>query len=941
MKSTSFHRSAMLSRPPKPWGWFGERLFRHLSLPDDSAQRLKELSEQGQIVYVMRSRSLLDYLAFNYLFVQNNAPLARFANGINLSIFKSIRDWLTESIRHIFSSTSIPPDEGLIEHLSHGDSALIFLRERKWGAGRNASPVFFERLVEFQRNSDRELFLVPILIHWPPAPPSQQRSLMDILFGDVEEAGRIRKIIHFIRYSKMASIRVGEAIQLKNYVEEHAQWSDVRVGRTLRRVFRVQLAKEAMAIHGPPVKPPEKLQFEILERPLMKKELKAFSEENHLSMEEVERKAEHYLKEIASTPKHRVQMLIARFLDFLFFRVFNGVEVDEASVLRVKEAARQSKDAPLILVPSHKSHVDYLVISWVFLRHDFVPPIIAAGANLSFFPLGTILRNGGAFFLRRSFVGLDLYKLVFKQYVWKLVHEGYPFEFFIEGGRTRTGKLITPKMGILSMLLEGLNRGEYKDMQFVPVNLSYERVVETASYRKELTGGEKESESIKGVFEARKVLRSRYGRIYVHFESPVRLSDYLKRRGLSSFPSSEQAFRIETERLAFHLMHRIQEATVIAPSSLVGFIALSHERPALSAAKLKRLIGFIVKLSEVRGARLSDSIQAALARAEERIKLSDEIDSELNPFDERGEALSTLTEEALSLLKRLVDRVEKRGQVMYTVPRGNRIELDYYRNGILGLMSPEVIVCAVISSHRRGLREDRLQREARWLSDLFKLEFIYRNDAPFESIISELLETLTQVGLIERKGTLWRVRDEMEEEALTLSSALRHLMECYWVAAHTLKATAHSPMESKAWIKMASEQAELAFLQGEIRRSEAASTVTLANALLWFVRQGWVEETSVTEGRKRSKHYQVRDPEAFETFFKELARAIALLPEGPTPTLSPLNLIQEGELDPEIKAEELEIESDLSFEVNSPQNDTSLKEESSESEVSLSNPEEI
>jgi len=897
----------MLNRPPKPWGWLGERLFRHLTLPEDSAERLKELSERGQIVYVMRSRSLLDYLAFNYLFVKNKAPLARFANGINLSLFKSLRDWITESIRHLFSNSSIPPDEGLIEHLSHGDSALIFLRERKWGAGRNASPVFFERLVEFQRSAEREVFLVPILIHWPPAPPSQQRSLMDILFGDVDEAGRIRKVIHFIRYAKMASIRVGEAIHLKSYMEEHEQWSDVRIGRTLRRVFRVQLAKEAMAIHGPPVKPPEKLQFEILERPLMKKELRQFSEEHNEPLEQVERKAERYLKEIASTPKHRVQMLIARFLDFLFFRVFNGVEVDEASVQQVKEAARQSKDAPLILVPSHKSHVDYLVISWVFLRHDFVPPIIAAGANLSFFPLGTILRNGGAFFLRRSFVGLDLYKLVFKQYVWKLVHEGYPFEFFIEGGRTRTGKLITPKMGILSMLLEGLNRGEYKDMQFVPVNLSYERVVETASYRKELTGGEKESESIRGVLEARKVLRSRYGRIYVHFEAPLKLSDYLKRRGLGSFPSAEGAFRIETERLAFHIMHRIQEATVIAPSSLVGFIALSHERPALSASRLKRLIGFIIKLAEVRGARFSDSIAAALARADERIKLSDDEGSELNPFEVRGEALSTLTEEALSLLKRLIDRVEKGGQVMYTVPNSQRIELDYYRNSVLGLMSPEVIVCAVIASHWRGLREDRLQREARWLSDLFKLEFIYRNDVSFEEIISEILSTLHEVGLIERKGSLWRVHDEMEEEALTLSSALRHLMECYWVAAHTLKATANSPMESKAWVKRASEQAELAFLQGEIRRPEAASTVTLANALLWFVRQGWVEETSVTEGRKRTKLYQVRDPEAFEDFFKLLARAIANLPEGPTPTLSPLNLAQ---TETEAEAEQAEAEAE-------------------------------
>ena len=151
------------------------------------------------------------------------------------------------------------------------------------------------------------------------------------------------------------------------------------------------------------------------------------------SLEASRAKASYYLREIASKPKYMVQMLIARFLDSLFFRVFNGVEVDEAGLKKVKDAAKDSRDAPLILIPSHKSHIDYLVVSWVFLRYEFIVPHIAAGANLSFFPLGTLLRNAGAFFLRRSFVGLDLYKMVFKHYVWKLVREGYPVRILYRG----------------------------------------------------------------------------------------------------------------------------------------------------------------------------------------------------------------------------------------------------------------------------------------------------------------------------------------------------------------------------------------------------------------------------------------------------------------------------------------------------------------------------
>jgi len=882
----------MLSHPPALWRRLSERLFRHLSLPEGEGERLRALSERGQVVYILRTRSLLDYLAFNYMLVKAGAPLARFANGVNLTLLRGLSEWARGLLTGREAGSA---EQVFLGQLAHGDAALLFLRERTWTQGRNVSPAFMEGLVGFQRVSERPVLLVPLVIHWPPAPPSQQRSLMDILFGDVEEAGRLRKAVHFVRYAKRASVRVGEPIDLAAILDAQGDWTDARVARKLRRQLRVQLGKEAMFIHGPPVKPPEKLTHEILERQVFKQELASYAEASGEGLDAARAKAARYLGEIASKPKYVVQMLISHFLDFLFFRVFSGVEVNEEDVRRVKEAARASWDAPLILVPSHKSHVDYLVVSWVFIRHDFVPPHVAAGANLNFFPVGALLRNAGAFFLRRSFVGLDLYKMVFKHYVWKIVHEGYPLEFFIEGGRTRTGKLITPKMGVLSMLLEGVTRGEYKDLQFVPVNLSYERVVETDAYRKELTGGEKQGESVGGVLAARKVLRSRYGRIYAHFEPPVRLSEYLRARGLPELPKGGERFKVETERLAFHLMYRIQEATVISPSALVGFVALSHERPALSHERLTRLSGFIVALAEARGARLSRSIKQALARSEAPLRAAD-AEGRAAGFRARGEALNALTDEALALLRRLIERVERGAQVMYVVPNKSRIELDYYRNGILGLIAPEVIVCTVVASHPEGLGFGALKAESRWLSELLKLEFIYRNDKPFAQIISELLTTLCAVGLIEEEPGAgeprYVIRQEMEEEALTLSSALRHLLECYWVAAHTLKGTAQSPTEAKAWVRMASDQAELAVLHGEIRRAEASSTVTFANALQWFVRQGWVQERTVTEGKRRAKTYEVIDPDSFEQFFTQLATVIANLPDGPAPTLSPLQHLQ-------------------------------------------------
>ena len=145
--------------------------------------------------------------------------LMMIANGMNLSFFRGIREWVIDTYQNTVSRTSTLPEEGLINQLTHGNSALIFLRERKWVATRRTSPVYFENLVAFQRQTDKPLFVVPQLIHWPPSPPSKQKSLMDILFGDVEEAGRLRKMVHFFRYSKKASLRVGEPINLKEFIQ--------------------------------------------------------------------------------------------------------------------------------------------------------------------------------------------------------------------------------------------------------------------------------------------------------------------------------------------------------------------------------------------------------------------------------------------------------------------------------------------------------------------------------------------------------------------------------------------------------------------------------------------------------------------------------------------------------------------------------------------------
>ncbi|MEZ4469166.1 MAG: 1-acyl-sn-glycerol-3-phosphate acyltransferase, partial [bacterium] len=498
--TTDQNRSAMLSDPGPITGWIWRRLFSRIPVDEAAIEHARAQARAGQLVYVMRVRSLLDYLFFNFLFLKANLPLARFGNGVDPSLFRGLGTWLREVWSRIARSGADRPlaRDRLTRVVEAGDSAPhlheapAVHRRAAGGSGLHRGPP------AVQRQQARPLLLMPQLITWQREPPSKQPRFLDAVFGNQDTPSRLRKLIFWVRHRKQATVRLGEPINLQTVIADHEGWSDERIARKVRRVLFIHLAREAMSVRGPAVKAPDEIKREVMERQIFQKELEVLGQRLNLSPGEARTRARRYLDEIAATTTFELLHVFGWVLDRVFNRAFRGVEVDAEGMRRVREAARLSRRAPLILVPSHKSHMDYLVISWVFMRNEFIPPHIAAGDNLSFFPLGGLLRRAGAFFLRRSFKGLPIYTLVFRRYLWKLVREGYPIEFFMEGGRSRTGKLLPPKLGKLNMLVEGARRGEYKDLQFVPINLSYERVLETDAYRRELTGEEKKAESVGG-----------------------------------------------------------------------------------------------------------------------------------------------------------------------------------------------------------------------------------------------------------------------------------------------------------------------------------------------------------------------------------------------------------------------------------------------------------
>lgn len=312
--------------------------------------------------------------------------------------------------------------------------------------------------------------------------------------------------------------------------------------------------------------------------------IRQVSSESGESSEHVTEEASSILDEMA----HRLQLSTVRFFAFMlskaFKRLFRSVCVNEEGIQRLQQAVQEH---PVVLLPSHRSYMDFLMLSYLLYTYDLPLPVIAAGMDfMSMKFIGEMLRMSGAFFIRRSFGGDQLYWAVFSEYVKTILRNGYaPIEFFLEGTRSRTCKSLTPKTGLLNIVMEPFFKGELFDVNLVPVSISYERILEESLYARELLGVPKPKESTSGLLKARRVLSEDYGSMYVYFGQPVSLRSLaegkvnrcqynLLPRHIPQKPSSDnQAFLTDA---AFRLVRLQEENMVLKPWVLIATLLLQN-----------------------------------------------------------------------------------------------------------------------------------------------------------------------------------------------------------------------------------------------------------------------------------------------------------------------------------------------------------------------------
>ncbi|HMN80456.1 MAG TPA: glycerol-3-phosphate 1-O-acyltransferase PlsB [Burkholderiaceae bacterium] len=569
-----------------------------------------------------------------------------------------------------------------------------------------------QRLVAVaQQDPSIDVQIVPVSVFWGRA-PQKQPSILKALFADAWAVpGFVGQVLRILIHGRQTLLVFGRPLSLRAEVDaagrEHAAPDAAlrRLGRRLRAAFR----HERELVIGPNLSHRETLLHAVIDAEPVRAAIRDEAIARGTTADKVELRARRIAIGIASHYSYPFIRAFDIALTALWNRLYEGVAVHH-----FESIAPVAAGAELVYLPCHRSHVDYLLLSYVIYHRGLQTPHVAAGDNLNLPLVGSLLRRGGAFFLRRSFKGDALYGAVFAEYLHAMLSRGFPIEYFIEGGRSRTGLMLTPKAGMLTMTVESLLRDPARPLVFVPVYIGYERLVEGDTYIAELSGRPKERESVLGLMRSLRALRERFGKVHVNVGEPLRCD-------AGALADEATRYRRIGE-LATELATRINDAVVISPVNLLALAMLAAPRPAMDAQRLAEQI---------------DMIRALL----ERVPYSGRL--VLTPLDGRGVV-------AYAEQQRIVQRVRHPlGDVVQAEPR-QAILLAYFRNNVLHALAVPALLATLIARNGRITGSHAAAVTGRLFPILKAGLFLSGDEAELPSRVSRLIAAFVELGLAQR-----------------------------------------------------------------------------------------------------------------------------------------------------------------------------------------------
>eukprot|EP01127_Copromyxa_protea_P022148 TRINITY_DN782_c0_g1_i1.p1 TRINITY_DN782_c0_g1~~TRINITY_DN782_c0_g1_i1.p1 ORF type:complete len:738 (-),score=124.21 TRINITY_DN782_c0_g1_i1:160-2373(-) len=566
-------------------------------------------------------------------------------------------------------------------------------------------------------------------------------------------------------------------------------------------------------------------------------------------------KADQIADQMMAQMKESVVRPMAYLATKIIHQLYSSIHVTESDIQRLQMTAKKAHDegVSMVFLPTHKSHIDYVVLELLWFHCNISLPFIAAGENLDIPLVGGLFNNCGAFYISRPFPNDPLYKAIFNEYIAQLLIRGYNLEFFPEGGRSRSGKLLPPKLGMIASILSVMHDKRIKDCYLVPISISYEKVIETGTYIQELLGKAKQPESVNGLLRAAEVLRFNFGQIDIKVGEAASCLDLIQKLTSRGLDVTKLQFRPGDEKIvaknrynvsryvAFDMLHRINDISVATPSAMVVTCLLTNIGRGVGRKEMIENVRWLRNEILLRGGHVSVFGLDNVERMVDRVTL---------------------------LLRSCIDR-RLQMEVIYSPSK--RFELSFYRNQLIHLFVGEsTLACALyggLNDFTPGIFVPRqaVEAETMFLSSLFKYEFIYKPKSAGE-FSKNFQSTLAQMV---KRGVLEFDQDSDEiciarsgpKVYSFLGMFLWPFIESYWVALISLWSLYPQELvEIKEYLTGAQQFAETLYYRGELTFFEAISIGNLQAALTRFEEMGIIEKQLIndkgTSVIKLSKEYQ-------------------------------------------------------------------------------------
>ena len=695
------------------------RLFVRCKIVPDNQDKSDTINKDKPVFYIVRYQSASDLLALQSACKQQKLPDP-------LSPVK-IRGALFSRILCLEKPSSIFPWRKVGKTTATSQGLAI--------------------LNEHSQDPTLDAQLIPANLIWGRTPTKEKNNAnVGTLLADQESPSWLRKFFIVVFLGRQTLVRFSEALSFRYMVDNHGD--DQATAHKFMRVARFHFHRQTIAATGPRLMHRQQMFTALFANPSIKRLIADEVKNKGLDEAKVKKRALAIMDEIAGDYRDSMVRFGERLLSWLWNRLYDGIEVNNAKVLR--ELAQEGHE--IIYVPCHRSHMDYLLLTYVIYHEGLVTPRIAAGINLNFWPAGPLFRKAGAFFIRRSFRGNRLYSTIFREYLGLLFERGYSVKYYAEGGRSRTGRLLPPKTGMLAMTIQSLLRGIDRPLTLVPVYIGYEHVMEVGTYHKELSGSQKKNESIFGVLKAIKNLRN-YGKGYVNFGQPMNINQFLNQQvpdwksAIDPIdPQKPSWLTPSVNVLANQVMTAINQSAALNGVALVALILQSSENRALSQTQLEAQLDFF--LSMQRQAPYSEQLTVPTDTGQELLAHVIKLGKVTISEDSFG-AIISLSGSAI-------------------------LEMRYYRNNILHTYVLPALVCRILEHNAKISQQDLLDQVQRMMALIKTDLFLWQDNELIGLQVEQVLNLLNLDDIAKQsKAGFWSLTENTQ-----LRTKVRLMGEC-------------------------------------------------------------------------------------------------------------------------------------------------------------------